>query len=392
MSRSGRSVPHTQLPEGVEFVDSAAALRRLVKAIRGASLLAVDTEAASFHRFRDRAYLLQVSTGKRTAVIDPLAVEDLSPIGAMLADPKIEIVFHDADFDLRLLDRDFHFRVVNVFDTKIGAQFVNEPAIGLAALLSKHLGVTLNKKYQRADWSARPLSQEMITYAAMDTRYLPQLRDLLRERLVEAQRLEWAQEEFRLLERVRWAARGNGKDAYLKLKGAKALRGRPLAVLRELYRWRDRTARRVDRAPFRIMNTEPLLALAKSPPTDLEGLSAFHGVGRETVSRSGRDILKAIDRALALPEEEIPRVDRPVRPPHDLALDARIDRLKSARNRVARKLELPPGVVCPNGTLEAIARSKPKTIAGLKRVSGVRDWQAREFGEELLSEIDPAES
>ncbi|NNG15291.1 MAG: ribonuclease D [Gemmatimonadales bacterium] len=392
MPHSSRSVAPQEVPEGVDFVNSAAALRRLARAIRGASLLAVDTEAASFHRFKDRVYLLQVSTRERTAVIDPLAVEDLSPIGAMLADPKIEIVFHDADFDLRLLDRDFHFKVVNVFDTRIGAQFINEPAVGLAALLSKHLGVTLDKKFQRADWSARPLSPEMITYAAMDTRFLPQLRDILRERLSEAARLDWAREEFQLLERVRWATRGNGKDAYLKMKGAKALKGRPLAVLRELYRWRDRTARRVDRAPFRILNNEPLLALAKSPPADLEGLSAFRGVGRETVSRNGRDILKAIDRGLALPAEQIPIIARPTRPPPDVAFDARIDRLKSARNRLARKLELPPGVVCPNGTLEAIARTKPKTIAGLKRVPGVRGWQAQEFGEELLVEIEPAQS
>jgi ribonuclease D len=206
----------------------------------------------------------------------------------MLADPKIEIVFHDADFDLRLLDRDLHFKVVNVFDTRIGAQFVNEPAVGLAALLSKHLGVKLDKKFQRADWSARPLSPEMITYAAMDTRYLPQLRDILRARLSEIERLDWMQEEFQLLERIRWATRGNGKDAYLKLKGARALKGRPLAVLRELYRWRDRTARRVDRAPFRILNNEPLLALAKSPPANLEALGSLRGIGRETVSRNGR--------------------------------------------------------------------------------------------------------
>ena len=376
----------------MDFVDSAAALRRLIKAIRGASLLAVDTEAASFHRFRDRVYLLQVSTRERTAVIDPLAVEDLSPIGALLADPKIEIVFHDADFDLRLLDRDLGFTVVNVFDTKIGAQFVNEPAVGLAALLSKYLGITLDKKFQRADWSARPLSPEMITYAATDTRYLPQLRDILRARLSEIERLDWTQEEFQLLERVRWATRGNGKDAYLKMKGARALKGRPLAVLRELYRWRDRTARQVDRAPFRILNNEPLLALAKSPPADLEALGALRGIGRETVARNGREILKAIDRGLTLPEEQIPRIERPTRPPRDVALDARIDRLKSVRNRLARKLELPPGVVCPNGTLEAIARTKPKTIAGLKRVSGVREWQAREFGEELLLEIESAQS
>jgi len=381
-----------QVPEGVEFIDSAKALARLVKALRGTPLLAFDTEAASFHRFRDRVYLLQLSTRERTAVIDPLAVRDLAPIGAFLKDPAVEIVFHDADYDLRLLGRDLHCQVTHVFDTRIAAQFLNEPSVGLAALLAKYAGVHLDKKFQRADWSARPLSEEMIKYAAMDTQYLPQLRDLLRNRLSELGRLDWVEEEFALLERVRWTGGGGGKDAFLKMKGAKALKGRPLAVLRELYQWRERTARRADRAAFRILNNEPLLALAKAPPADLEALATVRGIGRDTVARNGLEILQAIDRGLTLPEKDIPRIERRDRPPPDPALEARLDRLKAARNRLARQIELPPGVICPNGTLEAIARTSPKTVAGLKRVAGVRAWQARVFGEELLRQIEPGEA
>ncbi len=374
----------------MEFIDSARGLARLLKRIGNARHLALDTEAASFHRYRDRAYLLQLSTRKQTAVIDPLAIEDLTSLGTVLADPTVEIVFHDADYDLRLLDRDFRFRVVNLFDTKVAAQFLNEPAIGLAALLAKYAGVTLNKKFQRADWSVRPLSAEMIRYAAMDTQYLLQLRAVLHDRLVEAGRLDWAREEFALLERVRWTGSGRGRNAYLKLKGARALKGRPLAVLRELYQWRERTARRTDRAPFRILNNEPLLEMAKSPPADLAALTAVRGVGRDTVSRHGGDILKAIDRGMHLPEKDIPRIERRDRPPPDPALEARFDRLKAARNRIARQLELPPGVLCPNGTLEAIAKGNPKTVAGLRRIPGVREWQTRVFGEDLLREVDGA--
>jgi len=376
----------------VEFIDSAKALTRLVKAIRGTPLLAFDTEAASFHRFRDRVYLLQLSTRERTAVIDPLAVRDLAPIGALLKDPGVEVVFHDADYDLRLLSRDLHFHVTHLFDTRIAAQFLNEPSIGLAALLAKYADVKLDKKFQRADWSARPLSEEMIKYAAMDTQYLPQLRDIFRTHLSELGRLDWVEEEFALLERVRWGAGGDGKDAYLRMKGAKALKGRPLAVLRELYRWRERTARRADRAPFRILNNEPMLALAKAPPAGLEALAAVRGIGRDTVARNGEEILGAIDRAMTLPEQDIPRIERRDRPPPDPAVEARLDRLKATRNRLARQIELPPGVICPNGTLEAIARTNPKTIAGLKRVAGVREWQTRVFGEELLRQLEPGDA
>jgi ribonuclease D len=117
-------------------------------------LLAVDTEAASFHRYRDRMYLLQVSSRQRTAVVDPLAVRDLDALGRVLADPAVEIVFHDADYDLRLLEQEYGFRATRLFDTRIAAQLLNEPGIGLAALLDKHYGIKLDKRFQRADWSA----------------------------------------------------------------------------------------------------------------------------------------------------------------------------------------------------------------------------------------------
>jgi hypothetical protein len=147
---------------GVPLIQSQAALEVLFERLRGTPLLAVDTEAASFHRFIDRVYLLQISSREETAVVDPLAVESLAPLAEVLADPAVEIVFHDADYDLRLLDREYGFRATTVFDTRIAAQLLNEPGVGLAALLEKYLGVRLDKRFQRADWSARPLSAEML--------------------------------------------------------------------------------------------------------------------------------------------------------------------------------------------------------------------------------------
>src|SRR5467141_5262699 len=120
-------------------------------------LVAVDTEAASFHRYHDRIFLIQLSSPLRTEIIDPLAVADLSPVGRLLADPAVEKVFHDADYDLRILDRDYGFRAARLFDTRIVAQLLGEPAIGLGSLLEKHLGVKLSKTHQKDDWSQRPL-------------------------------------------------------------------------------------------------------------------------------------------------------------------------------------------------------------------------------------------
>ena len=375
---------------GIRLVETQAELERLMLELGREPLLAVDTEAASFHRYRDRVYLLQLSSRDLTAVVDPLGV-DLTPFGAVLADPAVEVVFHDADYDLRLLDREFGFRATRLFDTRVAAQLLNEPGVGLAALLEKYVGVKLDKRFQRADWSARPLSSGMLDYAAADTRNLLELRDILLRRLVEAGRLAWAEEEFLLLEGVRWSAPEDGEPAWLRMKGAKALRGRALAVLREVFEWRDETARRADKAAFRIINNEPMLAIAKDPPTTLAALRAMPGVGHDLVERRGREILAAVQRGLDVPERDLPRVERPPRRAADPAFDARLERLKAVRNREATRLDLPPGIVCPNGTLEAIARAVPANLEELGRVPGLRRWQAAEVGAALLGALpDPA--
>ncbi|HEX2219064.1 MAG TPA: HRDC domain-containing protein, partial [Gemmatimonadales bacterium] len=325
---------------------------------------------------------------EETAVVDPLATGGLDPIGELLSDPGLEIVFHDADYDLRLLHREYGFTARNLFDTRIAAQLLNEPGIGLAALLEKYLGVRLDKRFQRADWSARPLSPEMLEYAASDTRYLPQLRDILRERLQERGRLDWAEEEFALLEAMRPTAADQVEPGWLRLKGAKALRGRELAILRELWEWREATARRADRATFRILNNEPMLAMAKNPPTEMATLKAIPGVSSDQAERRGRDLLAAVRRGLELREDDLPRLTRPPRRVPDLAFEERLERLKAARNRLAQQCDLPAGVVCPNGTLEAIARAAPKTVADLGEVTELRRWQLREFGAELLKALE----
>ena len=165
------------------YIATAPALADLIGEMRRANRVAVDTEAASFHRYRDRIYLVQISSPTDTALIDPLAIADLAPVGALLTDPHIEKVFHDADYDLRVLDRDYSFRAVHLFDTRIAAQLAGEPAIGLAALLEKYAGIKLDKEYQKADWSLRPLPAPMLAYAAADTHHLLTLRDALEQRL-----------------------------------------------------------------------------------------------------------------------------------------------------------------------------------------------------------------
>lgn len=369
------------------LIETAPDLEALLARLRGEPLLAVDTEAASFHRYRDRVYLLQVSSRTETAVVDPLAVGGLAAFADVLADPAIEIVFHDADYDLRLLDREYGLRPRNLFDTRIAAQLLNEPGVGLAALLEKYLGVRLDKRFQRADWSVRPLSQGMLEYAASDTTHLPDLRDLLRRQLEERGRLSWAEEEFTLLSSTRYTPPDGDEPPYLRIKGARALRGRELAVLRELYEWREGVAQRADKATFRILNNEPILAMARMPPTDLAALKAIPGISGDQAERRGKEILSAVQRALEVPERDLPRIPRAPRRPHDPALEARLERLKTVRNRLATELQLAPGVLCPNGTLEAIARANPATLDEMAGIEAMHRWQLSVIGEEVLEAL-----
>ncbi len=371
----------------VRLVQTQTELEGLFQRFSREPLLAVDTEAASFHRFHDRIYLLQLSSRHETAVVDPLAVTSLEPLAAVLRNPEVEIVFHDADYDLRLLRTEYGFAANNLFDTRIAAQLLNEPGVGLAALLEKFFGVRLDKRFQRADWSARPLSPEMLEYAAADTHYLPALRDLLRARLQETGRLEWALEEFGLATAARRLPSDAEEPGYLRLKGAKAMPGRALAVLRELYEWRDQLARRSDKAAFRILNNEPMLYMAKAPPRDMTELKAVRGIGGDQAERRGQEILAAVERGLSVPDAELPRVERIARRPPDAAYEARLDRLKLLRNQIAVRFAVAPGVLCPNGTLEAIARLNPSTLEQLAEVPELRRWQLGEFGEELLRAV-----
>ncbi len=377
----------------MSYIRTPEALAEAIAALSREPLVAADTEAASFHRYHDRIFLIQLSSPSRTEIIDPLAVADLAPVGRLLADPKVEKIFHDADYDLRILDRDYGFRARRLFDTRIAAQLAGEPAVGLAALLEKYAGVKLAKEHQKADWSRRPLPPAMLAYAAADTAHLPALREQLRARLTELGRLAWAEEEFTHLEELRWtgggAPDGGGPDAFLRVKGAKALAPRQLAALRELHHWREALGAEQDRATFRIIGNDALLAVAKALPRAPAELGGIAALPPSLAKRHGPALLDGVRRALALPESELPRVERPPRHARDPAVEARVERLKTVRNHAAAELGLDPGVLCGRSTLEAVARAQPppNDRAGLARIGELRRWQIDAFGDALLAAL-----
>jgi ribonuclease D len=358
------------------------------RAAAGAGLFAADTEAAGYHRYRDNICLIQVSTRDRTWVVDTLELTELDPLRGPLADASTEVVFHDADYDLRLLHRDFGIEVRGLFDTKIAAELLGEPGLGLASLLEKYIGLTIPKKYQRADWAKRPLPDDMLEYAAEDTRHLPKLRDALREGLEQKGRLHWAEEEFRLRERTLWDDVAE-EDAF-RVKGSRDLNRRQLGALRELFEWREALAEERDTASFRVLANNDLMNVARALPRTREDLVAA-GLSEGNARRWSRDLLDAVRRANELPESELPaKPPRGRREPHDPEIDERVERMRVARDKVATELGLDRGLLLPRHMMESIARVKPVSVTDLRAIDGVRAWQVEVLGERVLSALQSA--
>jgi ribonuclease D len=349
---------------------------------------ALDCEAAGFHRYSDRLCLLQVSTDTRTYVVDPLAFDPSEVLRAPLEDPAVQVVMHGADFDLRLLHRDLGIRLRGLFDTQVAAALLGEPALGLQALLQEMLGISLPKKYQRADWAARPLPEDMLEYAADDTRHLMPLADALSDRLEEVKRLAWVQEECEVLEEN--ACRSSDappEDPVTRVRGARDLAPREVTALREALDWRDHIARNRDRAPFRVVGDAPLVEAVLMRPLDRRQLGSIKGFPQGLARQEGDDLLDRFDRVARLPNEDLrpyPRSNRrgPARPAPET--EALAERLREARNRRANSLGLDRGTLLSNAVLMAVAMENPQDEAALARVDGIRTWQVEVAGADLL--------
>ncbi len=337
------------------WIDTTEALAAALEDTGGGEL-AVDLEADSFHRYRERVCLVQISAAGRDLLIDPLAGVDLGVLAVALGDRSRRKLLHGADYDLRLLDRDHGLEVHGLFDTMIAARLAGETAFGLAALIDRHLGVRLDKAHQRADWAVRPLPPAMASYAVEDTRHLAALAGRLEERLAELGRLAWAEEEFRRLEAVRWTADAvPDPSPYLRVKGAARLDPRTLTVLRELHAVRDRLARERDVPPFRVASDAGLIELATRRPGRREDLAGIGSIPRALkAGRGAGPWLEAIARGVRCPP-----VPKPERRRRDVATPderRRLERLARGRDARATALGLEPSLVASRRVLEGIAR------------------------------------
>ncbi|MFP6639306.1 MAG: HRDC domain-containing protein [Myxococcota bacterium] len=371
-----------------ELITEAKQLKALVKELRQEPIVAVDTEADSFYHYFDKTCLVQMGTRKKTWLVDPLALggpAELAPLGPIFADPKIRILFHAAEYDIFILKRDCGFSFSNLFDTMLSAQLLGYPSVGLAALVEHHFDKRLPKDEQKSDWSRRPLTEKQLEYAATDVIYLIRLSEKLERELKQKNRLDWAQHEFSTLVDREWPEREFDKLGYLKIKGAKLLDPTSLSVLRELYLVRDARAREIDRPPFKVLGNRTLIELANERPTDLAGFIRIKGVTELILRRMGNGIAQAIEKGSKKPHGPIPKqTNGNVRRRMDRQMERRLGRLKAWRAPRARELEIDPGVLAPNTSLEAISIANPASLKELEQITEVKKWFAESFGAEVL--------
>jgi ribonuclease D len=359
--------------------------------LRSARRVALDCEAAGFHRYSDRLCLVQLTTERRTYVIDPLGFDPSSLLRGPLEDPAVQVVMHGADFDLRLLRRDLGIRLGGLFDTQIAAQLLGGETLGLAGLLEARFGVRLSKKYQRADWAERPLPDAMLEYAADDTRHLTRLADILADELDHAGRAAWAEEECRALEEAAESSESaEREDPVVRVRGARHLSPRQLTALREALLWRDELARERDRAPFRVVADGPLIEAVAARPRTVSELLELKGFPTRLAHEDGAELIRRLDAVADMSDQQLRPYPRPARRgPGRPSQDAEVlaEKLKRVRNRKAEEIGIPRGTLLANAVVMEIARAAPTDLDALAAVDGMRKWKTEVLGNDLLSVI-----
>ncbi len=360
------------------WVNTIQSLKKMTEDLAAQIRVAVDTESNSLHAFREQVCLLQFSSPKADYLVDPLALKDLSLLSPLFANPKIEKIFHAAEYDLICLRRDFGFSFVNLFDTMQAARILGYPAVGLDRLLGDKFGVKMDKRHQKANWAARPLTQEQIYYARFDTHYLFDLRDVLEQELREKERLEFAVEDFaRACSLDEQKQKSNGAS-WERFSGRKDLSLRELTVISQLCKWRDKEAEKLNRPPYKVVMDDVFVMLAKNPPEKKVDLSAA-GLSEKQIKLWGDQVLGAIRHGL-----ESPLVERRQAERKDDAVLRRLEKLKAWRKSIGLEMKVESDIILPKPYLGLLSENPPKTLDELRNLMKDTPSRVERYGVQIL--------
>lgn len=363
------------------LAENCSDLSRVASEISKEAAIGVDLEGDSLFHYHEKVCLLQISTPHKNFIIDTLSLKDLSSLAPIFANTKIRKIFHGSDYDIRSLYRDFNIKVKALFDTQLASRFLGLSQTSLATLLKDKFDILIEKKYQRRDWSKRPLPEEMLKYAVKDTCYLLPLSRILRKELEQKERLSWVEEECEILSKVR-PTPPNKEPLFMKFKGAGKLGSRSLAILEALLQLREEVARLKDRPPFKVIANKQILEIATKRPVSERDLN---GLSQGQIKSLGPSILQRIQGAMNLSEDKLPVFPRTRRNSLSVRVARRIKSLKEWREEYAHRLGLDRSLVLTNSQIQSLALAGPVTLKQIKGIDKIKDWQRKLFGSEVCS-------
>jgi ribonuclease D len=370
-----RDIMDARLPTPVR-VSTIADFHTMLDELMASSIVAVDTESNSLFAYLEQVCLVQISTQKTDYLVDPLVV-DIQALNDLFSSPKIEKVFHAAEYDIICLRRDYHFTFTNIFDTMIASRLLKKAALGLGSCLEAEFGVIVDKRHQRANWGERPIKESMLEYARMDTHYLIPLRELRAAELKTAGLSDLAQEDFRRL------AESNGtppvRPDCWSVAGKEKLEPQQMAVLQGLVEYRERVAKLLDHPVFKVMSDQSLVTLASALPVNRIQLENCAAISEKQLHRYGHDLLTTIRQSNDHP---VPKRKSNHRPSEEYL--KRYDKLKRWRVEKAAALGLESDVILPKDILRGLADLQEVNRESLRDVMHSTPWRYKQYGVTIL--------
>ncbi len=372
-------MPSISLPPA-HYIDTDSALLDLIPHLAEEPFVAIDTESNSLYAYREQVCLFQMTTRQGDFIIDPFGIDDMNPLGAILADTRIEKIFHAAEYDLMGIKRDYGFAINNVFDTMLAARICGYQHVGLSSMLQQYIGVELDKRHQRDNWGKRPLPDDSLRYAQMDTHFLPMLRNDLYDELARQNRLGEARDAFAELAFIEPAVHSFDPDGYWRIGRPKQLNRRQMAVLRELYLLREQLAAKRNYPPFKIMNNELLVEIARRSPQRRPELAKIRGLSATILRRYGDGLLEAIARGRNAKLPRPPRQSNNVEP----VIMERYTALREWRKQRATERGVDSDVIVSKNVLWVLAEAAPQSLDAMQGIPGLGPWRLSHYGSELL--------
>ena len=348
--------------------------------------LAFDTESNGFYAHKEKVCLIQISSPTEDFIVDPIAFKDISALGPLFADPKIEKLFHAGEYDVLCLKRDYGFTFANLYDTMIAARILGVKELGLAAAIERHFGIVISKKLQRADWGKRPLTHEMIRYAQGDTHFLMRLADIQIKLLEEKGRVADAKEAFAELAALEPTLKTFDTEGYWKLVGREDIGGQQMAVLKEIWLYREQQAQARDRAPFRVMPEDLMVRMAQAMPETKEALASVRGMSPYILERFASGLLAAVERGKASPPLTRPPSAGPERKRMSDIEWRTFEALRAWRKSRSEKDAVEPVVIMTTESLRTLAIHACRDHGG-DPLGPLSDLKRSRYGEDILKVV-----